>query len=124
VLRKEDRRWVRQRAAEAVNGGFWEFPNQELTADSSSARTAAARWLGLSPEDLEPLTTIRHSITRYRILVEVFAARVRKLPAPLAGNGHWVDDRELAELALTAAHRKIAGRLAPHSSTPHTQAVR
>lgn len=124
VLRKDDRHWVRQRAAAAVNGGFWEFPNQELTADTSSARTAAARWLELPPDVLESLTTIRHSITRYRITVEVFAARVRTLPASLAGDGRWVEHRELAELALTAAHRKIAGRLGTHSSTPHMQAVR
>lgn len=101
------RRWVRQRPADAVNGGFWEFPELELAGDSD-ASIAAADWLRRSPADFESLGQVRHAITRHRILLEVFRLRSGRLPGSVASHGRWVSARQLAGLPLTGAHRRIA----------------
>jgi A/G-specific adenine glycosylase len=92
--------------------GMWQFPCTELAADENSQRAAerAVRELScLKVRAGEPMTTIRHSVTRYRIALEVYrcGAAVGR-----ATGGHnavgWYRPRELSTLALPAAHRKIA----------------
>jgi hypothetical protein len=49
---------------------------------------------------------IRHTITRFRITLEVLEA-VSRSGTPRAG-AHFVDENALAGLALPAPHRKLA----------------
>lgn len=93
---------VRQRPAEAVNGGFWEFPNYEPDAEEPPS---------LPPhENAAPLCVVKHSITRYRITVEAVYARTRRATRT-PKNTTWATLAELDQLALTSAHRKILGKL-------------
>ena len=89
IVTDGERYIVQQRPAGGVNGGFWEFPNSEN----------GAQWL--VPKGQPPLTTARHSITRYRIKLKAYL-----IDAPGA-KGEWVTLRQLHALPFTAAHRKL-----------------
>ena len=103
---------VRQRPAGGVNGGLWEFPNEELADLRADARSAAAAWLGFQPDTFIALQPVKHTITRYRITVDVFRVEVgtKKLPAGIGTT--WAGPDELERLAFTSAHRRIARQLA------------
>ena len=53
----------------------------------------------------EPLCIIKHSITRYRITLEAWRAKLTNSSAKIAGV--WLTRRQLHQLAFTSAHRKI-----------------
>ena len=72
VAQKRGRFLVRQRPAGVVNAHLWEFPNVELSPEDADLKRAARRALGVRPEKLERLGTVKHSITRYRITLEAY----------------------------------------------------
>ncbi len=113
VVKKNGRFLVRQRPAGAVNAHLWEFPNEEV---SPTEKTLPASVNGFILIDSKSLVRVRHSITRYRILVEAFRA---ELPATAKVSGVWRTPAQLERLAFTSAHRKILA--AAIQSMPHTQ---
>ena len=86
VLERDGRYLVRQRPARVVNQGLWEFPNVELNNGLTLAELAR-KHLGLDLSRARTLSTIRHTITRYRITLEVF-----RCPAPRKSitDGKWL----------------------------------
>ena len=72
VAVKRGRFLLRQRPVGVVNAHLWEFPNLELSPDDSDLERAARRVLMIRPKRLEPLGTVKHSITRYRITLEAY----------------------------------------------------
>jgi A/G-specific adenine glycosylase len=113
VAQKRGLLLVRQRPAGGVNAYLWEFPNLELSPDDPDLRPAAYRALGVRPRTLEPLATIKHSITRYRITLEAYQVTGRaaaRIPADTAGC--WLARSQLTQLAFTSAHKQILRRLA------------
>jgi hypothetical protein len=58
------------------------------------------------------LQPVKHTITRYRITVDVFRVEVgtKKLPGSIGTT--WAGPDELERLAFTSAHRRIARQLA------------
>lgn len=108
VLERDGRWLLRQRADGHVNGGLWEFPNVEIALTEAAPVEAAASELGWSVNRATALTTIQHSITRYRIRLEVFVATVRRAPKS-GGSLRWVNAEELGALPLPSAHGKIRG---------------
>jgi A/G-specific adenine glycosylase len=100
VIERNGHFLVRQRPAGVVNSHLWEFPNVEIHSSPScsgcqsahyfprksqsrlkSAASAqkhdleiirAAKSLGIESATLQPLCTVKHSITRYRITLEAF----------------------------------------------------
>jgi A/G-specific adenine glycosylase len=99
---------VRQRPAGVVNAHLWEFPNVELQPGDSNPKRAASQALGARSIRLEPLTTIKHSITRYQITLEAYLVTAARVAV---ANGQWLSRRSLEALAFTSAHRKILQRL-------------
>lgn len=96
---------VRQRPEKVVNAHLWEFPNVEVNRAAVDAAGIFKSQFGLIPPELRPLPTVKHSITRYRITLEVFHARLKnppKLPGQI-----WLPYSLLDSLAFTSAHRKI-----------------
>jgi len=92
-------------------------PRSELVAN------AARQTLGFTPKTLQPLCTIKHSITRYRITLEAFQVRLGRTsytsphskPAksgtritPSSKIGVWKTPAQMRQLAFTAAHKKLA----------------
>ena len=102
---------VRQRPAGVVNAHLWEFPNLELPPDDSDLERAARRVLKSRPKGLEPLCTIKHSITRYRITLEAYRVVSDRSARVPRGTGRWLDPKRLSQLAFTSAHRQILRRL-------------
>jgi len=54
----------------------------------------------------KPAFTIRHTITRYRIQMDVYNGTAKVDVA-----GKWVSQKELKKLAFSSAHRQIADRI-------------
>ncbi|MBU6409017.1 MAG: A/G-specific adenine glycosylase [Verrucomicrobia bacterium] len=104
---------VRQRPENVVNAHLWEFPNVEIpvivNGRSGPAAIIFKRHLGMEPPPLRPFCAIKHSITRYRIALDVYHGAF-DAPAGIAARipGHeWRTFDELDALPFTAAHRKI-----------------
>jgi len=89
----------------------------------------AAKSLGISTLILHPLCTMKHSITRYRITLEVFRVHLGGTsytsPHPkraMSGaritrpseKGIWLTPAQMRRLAFTAAHRRILRHLQTH----------
>ncbi|MEO5802819.1 MAG: A/G-specific adenine glycosylase [Verrucomicrobiota bacterium] len=105
VVENEARFLVQQRPAKVVNARLWEFPNVEIT----NGETFPANKVFEVASDASPLCTIKHSITHYRITMEVFRAELRSKEIPV---GKWLRVSELRKLAFSSAHRKILHLLA------------
>jgi A/G-specific adenine glycosylase len=111
VVQKRGRLFVRQRPTGVVNAHLWEFPNVELSPEDTDLKQAVRRALGALPEKLEPLGTVKHSITRYRVTTEAYRVVGDHTGLTRAGNGRWLDRRRLSQMAFTSAHRQILRRL-------------
>jgi A/G-specific adenine glycosylase len=110
VAEQRGRFLARQRPAGVVNAHLWEFPNAELEPDESNFQRAAKRVLGAVPVRLRLLSAVKHSITRYRITLEV--ARVSFAgTAPAPKGAKWLTPDELGRLPFASAHKKILCQL-------------
>lgn len=108
VAESQGRLLVRQRPAGVVNAHLWEFPNVELHGKRSLPRLAETT-LGTKVGALELLGTLTHSITRYRITVEIYHVPLAK-PNP-ATAGRWLRPADLRRLAFASAHKQILARV-------------
>ena len=116
VLVQRDERWlVRQRPDGVVNAHLWEFPNIEVSPDTSLAE-AAVQLLGRKPRKLAPLAVVKHSITRYRISLEACLATTL---GNVSSHEHarWLPLPELEHLSFTSAHRKVLEALRRHQNS-------
>jgi A/G-specific adenine glycosylase len=117
---------VRQRPSGVVNAHLWEFPNVELNGEPLNPAAAAQNLLGFTPKDPKALCTIKHTITRYRITVEVFQVAqpanlkvglsCRSAPSsshtrPARDESLWLPISELQKLSFPSAHKKILNKL-------------
>jgi len=110
---------VRQRPAEVVNAHLWEFPNMEILNGKFNPNLAAKSALGVEPSSLQPLCTVKHSITRYRITLEAFRVNLeRSCKTRLSQVGVWKTPAQLQQLAFTAAHGKILRTTSHHGPVP------
>jgi A/G-specific adenine glycosylase len=106
IISKNNRWLVQQRPEGVVNAHLWEFPNVEIPVSAK----------GLPKDipfatDTKPVFTIRHTITRYRIQMDVYNGMAKTDPA-----GKWVSQNELEKLAFSSAHRQIADRISRTSA--------
>jgi A/G-specific adenine glycosylase len=100
---------VRRRPASVVNAGLWEFPNVEVDVNTNNLRPSVAPFKILARA---PFFRVRHSITRYRILLEAYRA---ELPAgsassAAAAGAAWKTPAQIKRLPFTSAHRKVLRR--------------
>jgi len=110
VAEKEGRFLVRQRPAGVVNAHLWEFPNLEVVNGATDLRRAARQETGVRPRKVEPLCSVKHSITRYRITLDVFRVHPGRI-ADKPGNYRWAARATLLRLPFSSAHRKVVGQL-------------
>ncbi len=104
IVEQKGKFFVQQRPEGVVNAHLWEFPNFEITGKLAGAVSH------FSKISKKPVCRIKHSITRYRISLEVFRAEIAdKEGVP----GHWMTRVELEKLAFPSAHRKILRHLDP-----------
>jgi A/G-specific adenine glycosylase len=110
VIERQSRFLVRQRPAGIVNAHLWEFPNVEINGETDINKVAH-KALGFRPKSLEPLGTIKHTITRYRITVDVFRCATNGGDTRVADRKHWLTSKHLHRLPFTSAHKRILADL-------------
>jgi A/G-specific adenine glycosylase len=103
VAGKGGRFLVRRRPDGVVNAGLWEFPNFEVAVTAKNITSVAAP-LRIAAA---PFLRLRHSITRYRILLEAFHARLPEGARAPRAFGTWKTPAQMKKLAFASAHRKV-----------------
>jgi A/G-specific adenine glycosylase len=151
VVERNGRFLVRQRPAGVVNAHLWEFPNVEIPPSPSSSGhqsvhysgkksqsrltsaatiqkhdleiVRAAKSLGIESATFQPLCTVKHSITRYRITLDTFHVnlggtsytsphkKMGRRVTPPSEIGVWLTPAQMNRLAFTAAQKKILTHL-------------
>jgi A/G-specific adenine glycosylase len=107
VVQRRGRFLVRQRPAGVVNAHLWEFPNTEVALNAPRLRQAARLLLGVVPTRLDRLCSIKHSITRYRITLEVFRAHFNHAAKFAPDGARWLNPFQLSRLPFASAHKRI-----------------
>jgi A/G-specific adenine glycosylase len=110
VINRNSRFLVRQRPAGVVNAHLWEFPNIEINGDTDINKIAQTA-LGFRPDSLKPARTIKHTITRYRITLDVFHGVANGKNSLVTASDCWLPPRDLRRLPFTSAHKKILADL-------------
>ena len=96
--------------------GMWQFPNTDVRAGETpahAAERALREAVALDAHAGEAAFTVRHTVTRYRITLDVHPCTSTK-GAPRAVGCRafaWTSPEELDALAMPAAHRRIAKTL-------------
>jgi A/G-specific adenine glycosylase len=104
--------------------GLWDFPR--FACDGARASPAAAELqakvhqrTAIAIRSPRPLTTIRHTVTRFRITLDCFEAIGSKLPgrrrAPVEVK--WLRPAELSDYPLSSTGRKLARLIAARSQS-------
>jgi hypothetical protein len=93
---------------------MWQFPDVELLPDAGDAQRSLCEHVslgtGVAVEVGAQRDSIRHQVTRHRIELLVFdcravSGRARALRYDAV---RWCHPRDLLDLAMPAAHRRIA----------------
>jgi A/G-specific adenine glycosylase len=113
VVERNGRFLVRQRPAGIVNAHLWEFPNVEVNGGKGSPGAIYKAEFGIDAAMISPLITVRHSITRYRMTLEVFRLILDETrPAGFQGKaGVWKSPVQMQSLAFASAHKKVLAKL-------------
>ena len=123
ALRRGTKVLLVQRPAAGRWAGLWEFPRRPMTENSAAAEAAGLiATLGLRADVTAELTTIRHSVTRFRITVVCLEARWRggRLRPGAYARGVWASLAELAEYPCSRPQRRLAAALLTHSHSAST----
>lgn len=108
-------RWLVRRCGEGERwAGLCDFPRFDVTgresieAQHQAIADQAGRTLGRGLVPVEPIGSLRHAVTRYRIALSVWTGR--PLPGRWRSSAEllWVAPEELAKLPLSSSGRKIA----------------
>jgi A/G-specific adenine glycosylase len=108
--------------------GLWDFPRFAISpADVENSVSQIVHGthelIGLRIAAPKPLATLKHGVTRFRITLHCFEARLQLPQRASAAKGnhdalHWVAPHELTDYPLSVTGRKIALRIAPATTTP------
>ena len=107
VAEQKGRFFVRRRPTGVVNSGLWEFPNAEV--NDKAPERLLQKLVSLRFAKPAPFCTIKHTITRYRITLDVFQASVSA--ASESEEGTWRTLDQLHRLAFSSAHKRIVEKL-------------
>jgi A/G-specific adenine glycosylase len=89
-----------------VNAHLWELPNIEVDGGHDRPETVYHRLTGRIPDRLEPLGTVRHTITRFLIRLDGFRVTCPPKTPALAGF-RWLTPADLRLLPFTSAHKRL-----------------
>jgi A/G-specific adenine glycosylase len=95
---------VQRRPDGVVNAGLWEFPNVEVGV---SAKNLPPLVVPFKLAASVPFLRVRHSITRYRILLEAYRAEMPAGTVSASAPAAWKTPAEIKKLPFTSAHRKV-----------------
>jgi A/G-specific adenine glycosylase len=103
LVRRGERILLRQRAANLVNGGFWELPNIE--AKKERPAQSFQRLFGVTDLSPKSLCEVKHTIMRFRISLELFEISDSGLHG-----GKFMNANEIGAFPLVSSHRKALER--------------
>lgn len=92
LIEKNGRILLRKRTAGEVNAGFWEMPNSEVTTTNTPAG--------------DPVCIIKHTITRYRMSLEVYREQPRENL-----NCKWFQVSDLNSIPMVSSHAKALAKI-------------
>lgn len=108
ILRDGPAVLVRKRDRDGVNGALWEFPNFEVRP-SRGVNRQLALFLD-QPDSLRSLrrfATLRHTITRNRIQLDVYAGSASGSQLADRLGSRWIAIAELENLPFSSAHARL-----------------
>lgn len=124
ILRCQDKYFMQKRIDTGVWGKLWEFPGGRIEANESPEQAIVREFMeetGLAVRVTDNLGIIRHGYTSYKIHLHCFAleladgpsATARSLPPvppvlTAASQYRWLQTCDMTQLAMPAAHRKLA----------------
>ena len=111
VLQQDDQLLLRQRPADALLGGMWEFPNFEISPDLPAPDLPALiqRELGLPIKTFQELTPISHTYSHFHAEVRVLRAYpAHQLAEGQENAGHWLPAVALEDYPMGKIDRAIA----------------
>lgn len=109
LLEHEGAFLVQQRPENVVNAHLWEFPNVEVEGWISRPEELFEEYFGFAPPKLQPLPSVKHSITRYRITLDAYQVPLkRRVELGADESGKWLAHTDFDSIAFTAAHKKLA----------------
>ena len=118
VLCRDERFFIQQRLADDIWGGLWEFPGGRLEEGETpltAAQREVAEETGWQVGQLEPLDTVIHHYTRYRVTLHGFVGHlpenIGEVRLTAAQRSAWVTAAQLADYPFPAGHRRLAQRL-------------
>lgn len=108
-------RWLVRRCGEGERwAGLFDFPRFDLTGLESAEEQhqaiaeQASKILGRGLVPLEPIGSLRHAVTRYRIELSVWTGRALAGRWRSSADLLWVAPEALAQLPFSSSGRKIA----------------
>jgi A/G-specific adenine glycosylase len=113
VMQRSGKYLVRQRPGGTLNAHLWEFPNFEIRGREFHPDGVFRSEFGFAASAIHPLTTVKHSITRYRITLEAFHVKIgmEKFFNGCSEFGVWKTPSQLKSLAFASAHKKVLSTL-------------
>jgi A/G-specific adenine glycosylase len=112
VLEHNRRFLVSQRPDGVVNACLWEFPNAEIGGTRGDSVRTAKTLVPFPIVEPKLLCRIKHSITRFRLTLDVWRATLTGRRAPPMNSGRWHDLAAMSRLPFPSAHRRIVKMLA------------
>lgn len=107
IVRHHSSFLVHRQDADTWNAGLWGFPAIEFHEQRPRPRTLLHRLLKVRASDLRHLGEVRHSITRYRLRLDIYAAEVTSRSPTQNKDSRWCRAPTLGKLPLQTAHRRI-----------------
>lgn len=112
VILKKGRMLITQRKPDGLLGGLWEFPGGKINKTERAA-DACLREIkeetNITAEIIEPIATVKHAYTHFKIVMEVFLCKYRsgrvKLSGPVAHR--WIRLNELEKYPFPKANHKF-----------------
>lgn len=123
VIRFEDKVLLARRPDTGVWAGLWEFPQVEVEARDHAELILHVRdSLGLVIEVGAPLIRLVHGIMNRRVHLTAYECAITggSLAPAVYRQARWVAADELATLALSSPHRKIARRVGAKADGENT----
>lgn len=126
VVRRANLVLLRQRQAGERWAGMWDFPRFAIESAGGGwveeVADKLAQITGVKAAIGEPLTTIKHGVTRFRITLDCHWAECVSSPRRLPRAVRWLRPTELSDYPLSMTGRKVAQLLAAQS--PSRQSAR
>lgn len=119
ILRHQGKIYIQKRLADDVWPNLWEFPGGCLEEGETPEEALVREYreeTGFAIHGLKKIGTIKHSFTKYRVLLHCYHCRLRgNETGPVlraAQEYRWASPDELDNFAFPAPHRRLINRLA------------